>query len=179
MKASEVLQASIDDIETGKWICGDLHIKDYEGKSPNPKEMGCAVGLVSLNSGDTKTIKITERDLPWMPNHTPESVDQLSVGREKGSSSGASATISKEGIKVGDHYEVARYPKQSSPQETKDAIKYLDETVPEDYRYPSYNSGLKGKIDNVVNFNDSYCVGPKDAKKWFEAARDRAIADGN
>jgi len=185
MKASEVLQASIDDIEAGKWVCNLLHEKDFEGNSPNPKEMGCAVGLVSLNSGDTKTITVKKQHLPYWFDETPEVIEEhLDIQIESGPNSGASCSINKEVIKVGDTFEVARYPKAGSPQETKDAIKYLYQEIPEDLRYKNgfdKVSQLQAHTNAVVNYNDRDMkhLGAAGAKKWFEAARDRAIADGN
>lgn len=182
MKASEVLQASIDDIDAGKWVCGLLHEKDYN-KGPNGTEMGCAVGLVSINSGDTKTVKVTRRDLPeWMEDNLKENLDyQVGINRSSGASGGASCNIRKPGIKVGDTFEVARYPKPSSPQETKDAIKYLDAEIPEDYKSTFHGNNLQRQVNNVVRYNDGKMetLGAKAAKKWFSAARDKALADGN
>jgi len=186
MKASEVLQASIDDIEAGKWVCNLLHEKDYEGNSPNPKEMGCAVGLVSLNSGDTKTVKIQKKHIPYFYGlEEPSSVEgSFELNIESGPNAGASCSINKEVIKVGDTFEVARYPKSGSPKETKDAIKYLYQEIPEDLRYEDFDSkknSLQLHTNAVVNYNDRDVkhLGAAGAKKWFEAARDRALADGN
>jgi hypothetical protein len=48
--AKQIIQKSIEDINDGKWICGDLCTVNDQGKV-----MGCAIGLVSLNGGYTET----------------------------------------------------------------------------------------------------------------------------
>lgn len=46
-----ILEESIKDIEEGRWVCGDL-CEATEG----PKPMGCALGLLQLNSGTAKIL---------------------------------------------------------------------------------------------------------------------------
>jgi|SRR6476469_3568841 len=192
MKASEVLQAAIEDIDAGKWVCGELHEKNFD-LGPNPKEMACAVGLVSIHSGDTKTIKVSEKDIPdWLKDQ--DELQELSVEKSSGPNSGVSCRIYREaGIKLGDTFEVARYPKKGSPQETKDAIKYLHQAIPDtsdpedEWSVPlkTDTKKLERQVNEVVNYNDhelSYEEDislPEAAKKWFENALSLALKDGN
>jgi hypothetical protein len=58
---SEILGECIADIDSGHWVCGQL-ITDENGtikekESPNFKPMGCAIGLVGINSGAANLVK--------------------------------------------------------------------------------------------------------------------------
>lgn len=45
--AIQIIDASIADIEAGLWVCGELVGEETPGKKP----MGCALGLIGINSG--------------------------------------------------------------------------------------------------------------------------------
>lgn len=131
MKASEVLDKCISDIDKGRWICGDLARWVGKKGSPNGKHMGCAVGLVAIHSGHM------------------------------------------------DEFFTAKYVTDGEPpQEAKDAVKYLNESIP-DKHYLYGRDDLMGMEGAVVDYNDSECETPAQAKKWFVAARDAAVKAGN
>jgi hypothetical protein len=47
----EILEACIEDIDAGRWLCGQLTGVNPKGTGPNFKPLGCAIGLVGINSG--------------------------------------------------------------------------------------------------------------------------------
>lgn len=54
--AKQILDECIDDIEGGRWICGEL---TGPGRLGANKPMGCAIGLVGINGG---AAEITHKD---------------------------------------------------------------------------------------------------------------------
>lgn len=86
-KASDILKACIEDIDNGLWICGILDKWEKSQGVGNPKHMGCAIGLVSINSGltfkGTHTVfaqypSVVELDNPGsVPTEVRESVKYL------------------------------------------------------------------------------------------------------
>lgn len=78
-----------------------------------------------------------------------------------------------------DEFYTAKYVTEGeAPQEARDAIKYLNDSIP-DKHYLCARDDLMGMEGAVVDFNDSECATPQQAKEWFTAARDAALKANN
>lgn len=69
--AREILQASLEDIEDGRWICSKLACstigdKYFEGHYiPKDEPMGCALGLIATHGGHGKSETLTVAGVEW------------------------------------------------------------------------------------------------------------------
>lgn len=167
--ATQVLEASVEDIKNGKWVCSKLQQVDL--RKPNPVEMGCAIGLVSLNSGDTESIKI-EDQYDWLvyefeASHRTKMPEILSVGGKTGN--GECIIFGAHRENMSDIIEVARYTDEYSPKEAQEAVEYLWRTIPEEFRFTG-KTDIADMQSDVVNYNDQVVKTPKKALKWFEEA---------
>jgi len=185
LKASEILQGAIEDIQGGYWVCNEL--QQVKCDAPNHKMMGCAVGLVSLNAGDTEKVKIEASNYAYLfEDEWDGEIENTNIEVEKLRSDNVSASCSLVGVskEILDSYvEVAVYTGKKSPTGAKRAIECLYYSIPDKFREEMknrhWNDGvpLNEMRNSVVEYNDSPLT-PKQAEKWFKQAQELAVKKG-
>lgn len=150
---SEILRKSLEEIQAGYWVCGELCRIPVDGPKGTP--MACAVGMVSLHSGNTKKERFH--------------VGEYKSGPRKGMDKFATFTMA-----------TYPYPDNKWTEEGVKALEILTLTAPSRARkaFPRVPSLLKkGEPvaqdvlgESVVSANDGFITGPRNAEAWFKRA---------
>lgn len=151
ISVSEILRKSLKEIEAGYWVCGELCRIPEDG--PKGKPMACAVGMVSLYSGNTKKERFY--------------VGEYKSGPRKGEDKFVAFTR-------------ATYPDKKWTEEGVKALEILTLTAPTKAHkmYPRIPSLLKrGEPvaqdllgESVVSANDEFITSSRNAAAWFKRA---------
>lgn len=150
--AKEILEASLNDIEEGRWVCSRLATSTIDGEVydgcyiPKDDPMGCALGLVATHGGHGRYDTLEVNGVEWesfIPAYPSEPA--WDFGGDDEDSIGPDASL--------------------AVIEARDALAratgFMDEAEgPNDGAVYGYNDGLQGLASN----------GPLRAAEWFRRA---------